>query len=371
MQVTIQRGNLSPLQQKVIIGLVLLFLVSLYFLRTIYIPIFIAYFLAFLLNPIVRWAEKRGFGRVGPIFLMLLVVFALLISFAVVMVPKVVVQLQALFLRLPQLMDFFSARLGPFSIKYLGYDVFTQWKMVVPNLIPEGTAIPAVGVILENFLAGTAKAISALLTVLMIPILTFYMLKDYHVLNRQLLQMVPRRYVADVQEVMRRLSIVLGGLIRGQFLICAVLAAYYSAALSAVGMDMALLLGIISGFLNLIPFVGTLTSLGLSLFIAVLGGGQLTQCIAILGVYLVANLVDNTVLTPRIVGKQMGISPLTIILALLAGGELLGFLGILLALPIMAMVKVLGGYLTERYFDSSYYKEEPPVPDKQALSEGL
>jgi predicted PurR-regulated permease PerM len=85
----------------------------------------------------------------------------------------------------------------------------------------------------------------------------------------------------------------------------------------------------------------------------------------------VANLLDNTVLTPRIVGKQMGISPLIIILALLAGGELLGFLGILLALPIMAMVKVLGGYLTERYFDSSYYKEESQVEGKQSLSEKL
>jgi len=85
----------------------------------------------------------------------------------------------------------------------------------------------------------------------------------------------------------------------------------------------------------------------------------------------VANLVDNTVLTPKIVGKQMGISPLTIILALLAGSELLGFLGILLALPIMAMVKVLWGYITERYLESSYYKEEVQVEGKQTLSDGL
>lgn len=370
MQVTTQRGTLTPGQQKIILGILVLFFVSLYFLRTIYIPIFIAYFLAFLLNPIVRWAEKRGFGRVGPIFLMLLIVFAAIIAFAVVMVPRVVVQLQDLFLRLPQLMDFFSQRLGPYSVRFLGYDVFTQWKEVLPNLIPTGMAIPAVSTILDNFLSGTAKAISALLTTLMIPILTFYMLKDYYVVNRQLLLLVPRRYVADVQEVMRRLSIVLGGLIRGQFLICALLAVYYSIFLSAVGLDMALLLGIISGFLNLIPFVGTLTSLGLSLFLAVLGGAHLTQCIAILGVYLIANLVDNTILTPRIVGRTMGISPLTIILALLAGGELLGFLGVLLALPIMAMVKVLGGYLTERYFASSYYKEEPPV-ERQTISEKI
>lgn len=353
----LSRGHISPNQQKVIFAIVFLFLLSLYVLRTIYIPIFISYFLAFLLNPLVRWFEKRGFGRMGPIFLMLVLLFALLTSFAVTMVPKIFVQIRELFARLPQLMDFLSGRLGPVSMKYLGYDVFTQWKEVLPTLVPESAHFPAMGSFLESVLNGTAKAISAVLTVLMIPILTFYILKDYYLLNEQLLRLVPRRYVPEVQEVQRRLSIVLGGLIRGQFLVCTILAAYYTVALTAVSVDMALLLGILSGFLNLVPFVGPLTSLGLTVFLTVLGGGQLTQCISILGVYLVANLLDNTLLTPRIVGKQMGISPLTIILALLAGGELLGFLGILLALPIMAMVKVLGGYLTERYFESSYYRE--------------
>lgn len=367
----LSRGRLSPTQQKVLLAVVLIFLLSIYLLRTIYIPIFIAYFFAFLLNPVVRWFEKRGFGRLGPIFLMLVMLFALIGAFAVMMVPKIFVQLRELFNRLPQLMDFLSARLGPLSLKYLGYDVFTQWKEVLPTMVPEGAHFPMMSGILESVLNGTARAISAVLTVLMIPLLTFYMLKDYYVLNEKLLLLVPRRHVPEVKEVMRRLSIVLGGLIRGQFLVCTILAAYYSVALTAVNVEMSLLLGILSGFLNLVPFVGPLTSLGLTLFLTVLGGGQLTQCISILGVYLVANLLDNTLLTPRIVGKQMGISPLTIILALLAGGELLGFLGILLALPIMAMVKVLGGYLAERYFESSYYREEAQLEGKQGLAEKI
>jgi predicted PurR-regulated permease PerM len=366
----LSRGHLNSTQQKFILAFVVVILVSIYILRSIYIPIFIAYFFAFLLNPLVRWFEKRGFGRIGPIFLMLVLLFALLSSFAVIMVPKIFVQLRELFARLPQLMDFLSNRLGPASIRYFGYDVFTQWKEVLPSLVPEAVHFPAVG-ILESVLSGTARAISAVLSVLLIPILTFYILKDFYVLNEQLLQFVPRRYVLDVREVMRRMSIVLGGLIRGQFLVCSILATYYTVAFTAVGVDMALLLGILSGFLNLVPFVGPLTSLALTLFLTVLGGGQITPCMSILGVFLLANLVDNTILTPRIVGKQMGISPLTIILALLAGGELLGFLGILLALPFMAMVKVLGGYLTERYYESSYYKEEAPFEGKQSLSEEL
>lgn len=370
MMSKIRTGGMTALQQKILLAVLLLFFASIYFLRTIYIPIFISYFLAFLLNPIVRWLEKRGFGRVGPIFLILILFFALAGAFVLIMVPRIVVQIRELFERMPLLMDFFSLRFGPISTKYIGYDVFTQWKDVLPNLIPEVSGFPAAG-ILESVLAGTVKALSTLLSVLLIPILTFYILKDYYILNEKLLLIVPRRYLTDVREVMRRLSVVLGGLIRGQFLVCSVLAGYYSIALSATHVDMALLLGIFSGFLNLVPFVGPLVSLALTLFLAVLGGGGVTQCIAVVSVYLVANLVDNTVLTPKIVGKQMGISPLTIILALLAGGELLGFLGILLALPIMAMVKVLGGYLTERYFASSYYQEAAQVEGRQSISDGL
>lgn len=112
-----ERGHLSPTQQKAIIAILVVFLVSIYFLRSVYIPIFIAYFFAFLLNPVVRWFEKRGFGRLGPIFLMLVLVFALLLSFAVVMVPRIFVQIRELFQRLPLLMDFLSGRLGPFSMR--------------------------------------------------------------------------------------------------------------------------------------------------------------------------------------------------------------------------------------------------------------
>jgi predicted PurR-regulated permease PerM len=367
---TNSRGSLTPTQQKILIGAVLVFLASIYFLRMIYIPIFVSYFLAFLLNPLVRWFEKQGYGRAGPILLILSLVFVLLAAFAMMMAPKVVVQLQLLFHRLPLLMDFLSERFGPFSLKYLGYDVFSQWKEVLPNVIPSAAAYPAVD-LLESVFSGTVRALGAVLTVLMIPLLTFYILKDYYVLNEKLLLLVPRRYLSDVKEVLQRLSVVLGGLIRGQFLVCIILAAYYSVALSAVGVDMALLLGIFSGLMNLVPFVGPLSALGLTVFLAILGGAHLTQCVAILGVYLVANLLDTTLLSPKIVGKQMGISPLVIILALLAGGELLGFLGILLALPVMAMGKVLGGYLAERYFASSYYREEAPVEGRQSISDDL
>jgi phosphoribosylaminoimidazole-succinocarboxamide synthase len=275
--------------------------------------------------------------------------------FAFLLLPKLIGQLRDLYDRLPMLLNLLSEKFSPYSQQYFGYDIFTQWHELAQAIIP-AVARPAGG-ILESFLSGTLKALSALLMLTMIPILTFYFLKEYRQFNQALLQLVPRRYLPDVQEVIRRLSIVLGALIRGQFLVCLILSALYSIALTAVGIDVALVLGVFSGFMNLIPFIGPLLSMALAILFALLGGGGLAQCIAIFGVYVLANLVESTLLTPRIVGKQVGISPLVIILGLLAGGELLGFIGVLLALPILAMAKVLGGYLRERYLSSDFYRQ--------------
>jgi predicted PurR-regulated permease PerM len=351
------RPTLTPLQQKIAVFGVVIFLLSIYFLRNVYIPILVGYFLAFLLNPIVSGAEKRGFGRIGPIVFMLVLLFGLLLLGLAFAVPKIIVQVRVLFDRLPALINFITSHLTPYSIQYLGYDMFTQWNELSRDLVTIIGNLPAMG-ILADLLSGTARALSTLLTVLTIPLLTFYFLKDFKRLNEWLLLSVPRRYSKDVEEFFSRLAAVLGSLIRGQFLVCAILAIFYSIALSAVGLDTALLLGVFSGFMNLVPVVGPLVSMITALSMTVLGGGDLLQCVATVGVFLVANLLDGTVLTPRIVGKQIGISPLVIILALLAGAELLGFLGILLALPVMAMVKVLGGYFAERYYSSTYYRVE-------------
>ena len=132
-------------------------------------------------------------------------------------------------------------------------------------------------------------------------------------------------------EVSWCLSIVFGNLICGQFLVCFLFVMFYTIVLFVVGLKMSMVFGIIGGLFNLIFFVGMLIAIVLVIFVSVISGGVLTQCAGIVGVFLVGNFVENTVLTPRIVGRQMGISPLTIILVILVGSELLGVLGSLLS----------------------------------------
>ncbi|NUM89227.1 MAG: AI-2E family transporter [Bdellovibrionales bacterium] len=360
----------SPLEKRLFIGALLLFVVSLWAFRSIWIPVFVSYFLAFLLNPVVKRAERRGFGRIGPIVTMLVAVFALLGAFLVLMVPRVAVQLEEFFHRIPGILAMVSEKFAPLSIQYLGYDAFSQWQGWVLNLLPRIASSPAMG-ILGDLASGTVRALNLLITLALIPILTFYFLKDYYRLNERLMNLVPRRYLADVREVSRRISHLLGGLIRGQFLVCIVLSAYYSLVFTGLGLELGLLLGIFSGFMNLVPVVGALISLVITVSVALLGGGSVALCVSILGAFLVANLIDTTFLTPKIVGRSMGIGALAIILALLAGGELLGFLGVLLALPLLAVGRAVGGFLLERYLSSNYYREEGPVEGKQTLSDQI
>jgi predicted PurR-regulated permease PerM len=315
----------------------------------------VSYFFAFLLNPVVSYFDKRGIGRAGPSGLLLSVFFAFLLLFLILLVPKLITQVREFMDHAPLLVSSVTALLAPYSIQYFGYDIFSDWQKFVQDMLPRMNEIPAT-MIVGNLFSGTLQALGALASVLIVPILTFYMLKDYSILNSKFLGLVPRRFVGTVAEVTHRLSIVLGNLVRGQFLVCLILATFYSIALAGIGLKMSMVIGIFAGALNLIPFVGPLAAMGVAILVCLIGGGNLMLCAGIVGVFLVANLVESTILTPKIIGKQMGISPLTIILVLLAGAELLGVLGMLLALPVTAGVKVLGGFLLERYFSSQYYK---------------
>lgn len=345
----------------------ILFLLGLYFLRSICIPIIVSYFLAFLINPLVDRAENMGFGRSGPIVLLLLFGFGFAGMFIGFLMPKMASQLHGLVGELPAIADLFVQQVQPYIELYLGIDLLVEWNRLAISILPTFSKIPSGGVFGSVF-SGTMQALGTVLIVLMIPILTYYISKDYNGLNERFLALVPRRFLTNVSEVVKRMSDMLGSLVRGQFLICLMLAVYYAVALSAVQLNYSLVIGAVAGLLNLIPFVGPVIGALFAISVSVIGDGTLTMCITIAGIFIVASLINNTVLQPKIVGKQMTISPVTMILVLLAGGELLGFLGMLLALPVTAMIKVLGGYFAERYFASEFYQHQVEKNSGESVS---
>lgn len=358
-----EKGKLAsalPAQRIVVSifgALLLAIILGAFYLRSVFIPVIVSYFLAFLFNPLIDRAESRGFGRVGPIVFVLFVSFGSASLFLGTMMPKLVSQFHQLIAMIPDIGELLVSFISPYAQEYLNINLLYEWNQLAFNVLPKFSNIPSGG-LLGNVFSGALQALGTVLMILIVPVLTFYLLKDYNTLNESVLGYVPRRFEPHVSEVVHRLGITTGALVRGQFLICIVLAFYYSVALSAIGLPMPLVLGAFSGLLNLVPVVGPLGAAIITMLIAAIGDASISVQITILGIFLIAGLIESTVIRPRLAAQKIQLNPLTIILVLLVGGELLGFFGMLIALPFTVIVKVLGGYLSEKYFASDYYNRQ-------------
>src|SRR5690606_19798258 len=212
--------------------------------------------------------------------------------------------------------------------------------------------------------------------IVLLPILTFYFLRDWDLLVERVASLVPRDHVDTVARLARESNDVLGAFLRGQFLVMIALGVIYAAGLSLVGLKLGMLIGLVAGLISFIPYLGTATGVVLGLLAAVVQaqGLDLGLLLMVAGVFVAGQMLEGYVLTPRIVGDRIGLHPMAVIFAIMAGGQLFGFLGMLLALPVAAVANVLLRFAHERYRQSDLYTGEqvrivldttpsaPPVP---------
>jgi len=196
-----------------------------------------------------------------------------------------------------------------------------------------------------------------LINLALIPVVTFYVLRDWNVILARLDDLTPQRWRPKVRTIASQIDNVLAEFLRGQILVMLVLAIYYAIALWAVGLDRAFAIGILTGVLVFIPYVGFGLGLTLGVLAALLQWHGLPGFVAVLAVYGVGQLVENYVLIPTLVGDRIGLHPLAVIFSLLAFGQLFGFVGILLALPIAAALLVGLRHIRAAYVDSPVYTD--------------
>jgi predicted PurR-regulated permease PerM len=199
--------------------------------------------------------------------------------------------------------------------------------------------------------------------VLLLPILAFYFLRDWDKLVVRVAAMIPRDHIGTVGRLAHESSDVLGAFLRGQFLVMLALGAIYAIGLSVVGVKLGLLIGIIAGLISFVPYLGAATGIVLALLAALVQskGFDWTLLILVGVVFAIGQLLESYVLTPRIVGDRIGLHPVAVVFAVMAGGQLFGFLGMLLALPIAAVANVLLRFANERYTQSELYAGERPA----------
>jgi len=200
----------------------------------------------------------------------------------------------------------------------------------------------------------------------LIPVVAFYLLRDWHRLVGTIDRMLPRSIEPTIAHLAHESDKVLGAFVRGQLLVMLALGIFYGAGLSLVGLSVGLLIGIVAGLLSFVPYLGFIVGFGAAIIAVLVQYGDWSHVLMICGVFAVGQLLEGYVLVPRLVGGKIGLHPVAVIFAVLAGGYLFGFLGVLLALPAASVIVVLLRYLLERYRLSELYTEEGP--DDPALA---
>ena len=341
----------------------------LYTLRGVLAPVFFAFLIAYMLDPLVdrveasRLLRHKPIARAVGIAVLLLGVFAVATFAVFVIVPMVYEEISSFLKRLPDLVQRSRAEWEPRLAEY-GLEIptsvgqaFEELHLDVQSIVAKGYT-PATAA-LKWFLGGTASAAAAIVSALVIPVFAFYLLYDFDRLIARAGELIPPRLQSEARSFFTEIDAVLGQFFRGQFTVMAILGVLYAAGYGLIGVPLALPIGIIAGLLSFIPYLGSATALGLALLMTALDFQGWVQFVWVLGVHAVIQGLEGFVITPKIMGDTVGISAIAVLFALLVGAELLGFTGVLLAVPAAAVVKILLQHADKRYRRSEFYTRSP------------
>jgi predicted PurR-regulated permease PerM len=348
---------LRPAQYLWIAGAVVILALLIVFLGGVLVPFLVGAGLAYLGHPAVSWAERRGVPRTLGTLLVLIAILLMAAGLVLVLVPLVQSEVLDLARRLPDLAVQLYARVAPWLHDKLGIelqlDLATIKGLVTENL----SSAEQVGLkVLSGLKAGGTVLLGVVINVAMIPVVMFYLLRDWGTLVARVDELLPRRWAPRVRTIAGDIDAVLAEFIRGQLSVMGVLAVYYAIGLSIAGLQHARPIGILTGLLVFIPYVGFGLGLILGMLAALLQWQGLPGFLAVLAVYGVGQLLENYVLVPWLVGDRIGLHPLAVIFALLAFGEILGFAGVLIALPASAALLVGLRHLRAEYVGTDLYR---------------
>ncbi|MGH6886705.1 MAG: AI-2E family transporter [Kiloniellales bacterium] len=333
------------------------FLLLLYLLRDILLPFVAGMAFAYLLDPICDRLESRGLSRTlatAVVSLAFLLVVALIL---VLIVPLLVQQTQGLIENLPNLMTSARQWVEALLSRLTGrFDsaLLQQGRDALAGVSAD--AVAWAGGVLGGIVTGGLALFNLLSLVFITPLVTFYLLRDWDHIVAKIDDALPREHAETVRAQAREVDRILAGFVRGQTLVCLILATFYGAALSLAGLDFGLAIGILSGLLSFIPFLGSAVGLILSVGLAFLQFDNWISIAIVAAIFLIGQAVEGNFLTPKLVGDRVGLHPVWVIFGLLAGGLLFGFVGVLIAVPLSAVVGVGVRFAVTRYKDSGYYR---------------
>ena len=354
-----RRHPLQPKHYLWIVGALVVVALALTWLGPVLTPFLIGAILAYLGTPIVARAERRGVPRSLSTLLVMLLMGILLAGLFLVLIPLVQAEVTSITRRLPDLVAQMTARVGPFLQEKFDITLSLDFDSIRTFISDNAEQARQLSVrLLSGVKTGGAIVLSLLVNLALIPVVMFYLLRDWNMILARLDDLLPRRWGPKVRTISREVDGVLAEFLHGQLLVMIALAAYYTVALSIVRLDHAVAIGILTGLLVFIPYVGFGLGFLLGVTAAALEFNGWPGFFAVLAVYGVGQLLESYVLVPFMVGDRIGLHPLAVIFALLAFGELFGFAGVLMALPVSAVLLVGLRHLRRAYVESPVYRDD-------------
>ena len=336
-----------------------------YLLAPVLTPFVISAGLAFLGDPLVDRIERLKFfkwrcNRTFAVVLVFLLISAGLFLALLIFLPLLREQIQRLVRNAPEMFEWVVGTALPWLQAKFGLYVFefdaeslttalkSYWKEVSTALVG----------VLGTVSRGGQAVFNWLLNLVLIPVVTFYLLRDWDQMVEGVRTLIPRKAEPVVSKLCREIEDVLGAFIRGQLMVMIALGLIYFVGLWAIGLDLALIIGMGAGLLSVVPYLGTIVGVLAAVIAVVFQFQDVLHTVLVLLVFTVGQLLEGMVLTPKLVGDRVGLHPVAVIFSVLAGGQLFGFLGILLALPAASALNVLVAYMHQRYRESDLYLEE-------------
>lgn len=329
----------------------------LYLLQPILFPFLFAAVLAYVLLPLVHRLDRRRVPRTASVLLVLLLASGVLGLLVVIVLPLIVRELTALADRVPAWIDTLDESVAPWINARLGTSFSLDLETVVAALRDLVATSDGLGQrVLTSLKLGGLGLVGLFANLVLIPIVLFFMLRDGERFLARLERFVPRRWHAGTMTFVRESDRMLGQYLHGQVLVLLVMSVFYTAGLWLTGLEAFLPIGIVTGLLTFIPYLGASVGFALATLAAFMEFGDVTRVAWVWGVFFVGQAIEGNFVTPKLVGGAIGLHPLAVIFALLAFGQLFGFTGLLLALPASAVVAVAARMLAERYFSSEFYR---------------
>jgi phosphoribosylaminoimidazole-succinocarboxamide synthase len=342
-----------------------------YLLAPILTPFLAGALLAYIFDPLVGRLQARGLSRATGTAIVILLAGLTLFALLLVALPLFQGQFAELSQRLPAALDLLHTRLLPGLQQTFGIAIDINLDTLKAWFTQKATQNGAHW--LPTLQTGALAVVGVLANLLLIPVVMFYLLKDWDIMVARVAALAPRNWIGTATRIARSMDQVVGEFLRGQMAVMATLSAYYTLALWAAGLNYALPIGILTGVLSFVPFLGFGLGLVLALLVALLQFADWTGVAWVAGIYLTGQVLESYVITPRLVGERVGLHPLAVIFALAAFGQLFGFVGVLLAVPLAAVLLVAlrelhGVYQASAFYRGSYNADshDPVMPAMSA-----